>query len=239
MKKTKELNNQLANEYSKIDLEKEKIIKKANKEAENIIENTNKDALAIIDKLKKMEKRETKLHEIIAVKEELKNIDNNKVEIKKEPENNVKYDFKPGDDVYIIDYDQYGVINKQIKKDLFSVSIGNIVANFKQNELKLVKPKKLSEQEHSKNVSFTKKSSVKLTLDLRGCRYEEAKDLLDEYIDDLMCSNIKQANIIHGYGTGVIRELVQSFLKKSPHIASYRYGGEGEGGFGVTVITLK
>ena len=44
------------------------------------------------------------------------NKNSNKVEIKKEPENNVKYDFKPGDDVYIIDYDQYGVINKQIKK---------------------------------------------------------------------------------------------------------------------------
>ena len=74
---------------------------------------------------------------------------------------------------------------------------------------------------------------------MRGCRYEEAKDLLDEYIDDLICANIKQANIIHGYGTGVIRELVQNFLKRSPHVASYRYGGEGEGGFGVTVITLK
>ena len=239
LKKTKELKDKLSVEYKKIDDEKEKIIKKANKEAEGIIENTNKEAQTIIEKLKKMEKRETKLHEIIAIKEELKNIDNNKVEIKKEVENNVLYDFKHGDDVYIIPYDQYGVIEKQIKKDLFSVSIGNIVANFKQNELKLVKPKKVKEQEHSKNVSVSKKSSVKLTLDLRGCRYEEAKDLLDEYIDDLMCSNIKQANIIHGYGTGVIRELVQSFLKKSPYVESYRYGGEGEGGFGVTVITLK
>ena len=126
-----------------------------------------------------------------------------------------KYDFKVGDDVYIKDYDQYGVINKIIKKDLFSVSIGNIVANFKQNELKLVKPNKQKAMDTSKNISFTKKSTVKLTLDLRGCRYEEAKDLLDEYIDDLVCSNIKQANIIHGYGTGVIRELVQNFLKRS------------------------
>ena len=237
--KSQELNKKLSEEYKKIDNEKEKILKKANLEAEEIINNTHKDAINIIEKLKKMEKRETKLHEIIAVKEELKNIDNNKATIKEEPQNNVYYDFKQGDDVYIIDYDQYGTINKQIKKDLFSVSIGNIVANFKRNELKLVKPKNLTEQEHSKNVSFTKKSSVKLTLDLRGCRYEEAKDLLDEYIDDLICSNIKQANIIHGYGTGVIRELVQNFLKRSPHIASYRYGGEGEGGFGVTVITLK
>lgn len=239
LSKSKELNAKLQEEYKNIDKEKEKIISRANKEAQNIIDNTHVEALEIIEKLKNMEKRETKLHEIIAVKEELKKIDNNKVEVKKQEQETPKYDFKVGDDVYIIDYDQYGVINKIIKKDLFSVSIGNIVANFKQNELKLVKPNKLPTYEASKNVKFTKKSSVKLTLDLRGCRYEEAKDLLDEYIDDLICSNIKQANIIHGYGTGVIRELVQNFLKRSPHIASYRYGGEGEGGFGVTVITLK
>ena len=116
--------------------------------------------------------------------------------------------------------------------------MGNIVANFSKNELKLVNPNKIAKKDSSTSVNI-KKSSVKLTLDLRGCRYEEAKDLLDEYIDDLVCSNIKQANIIHGYGTGVIRELVQSYLKKSPHVQSYRYGGEGEGGFGVTVITMK
>ena len=55
----------------------------------------------------------------------------------------------------------------------------------------------------------------------------------------LMASGIKQANIIHGYGTGVIRELVQSYLKNNKNISSYRYGGENEGGFGVTVVTLK
>lgn len=239
LSKTKEFNEKLKEEYSKIDIEKEKIIKKANKEAQLIIDNTNVEASQIIEKLKKMEKRETKLHEIIAVKEELKKIDENKVEEVKNEITEEKYEFKVGDDVYIKDYDQYGVINKIIKKDLFSVSIGNIVANFKQNELKLVKPNKQKTIDASKNISFTKKSTVKLTLDLRGCRYEEAKDLLDEYIDDLVCANIKQANIIHGYGTGVIRELVQNFLKRCSHIASYRYGGEGEGGFGVTVITLK
>ena len=239
LSKNKELNAKLKDEYLHIDNEKNKIIKKANQEAQTIIDNTNVQALEIIEKLKKMEKRETKLHEIIAVKEELKKIDDNKVEVKKQVENTPKHDFKVGDDVYIIDYDQYGTINKVIKKDLFSVSIGNIVANFKQNELKLVKPSKQNVKDVSKNISFTKKSQVKLTLDLRGCRYEEAKDLLDEYIDDLVCSNIKQANIIHGYGTGVIRELVQNFLKRSPHVGSFRYGGEGEGGFGVTVITLK
>ena len=83
------------------------------------------------------------------------------------------------------------------------------------------------------------RASVSLTLDLRGKRYEEAKEALDKYIDDLLLTGLKQATIIHGFGTGVIREMVQSYVKSNPHIGAYRYGGETEGGFGVTVITLK
>ena len=90
------------------------------------------------------------------------------------------------------------------------------------------------------NFSFRKsKATISMTLDLRGKRYEDAKEALDKYIDDLVVVGLKQATIIHGYGTGVIRELVQNFLKNNKNIASYRYGGENEGGFGVTVITLK
>ena len=46
-------------------------------------------------------------------------------------------------------------------------------------------------------------------------------------------------SIIHGFGTGVIRELVQKKLKNNPNVESYRYGGQNEGGQGVTVVTLK
>lgn len=237
VRKTNDLNKKLELEYNNISIEKEKIILKANEEAEKIIKDTKLDALKIIDKLKLMEKRETKLHEIIEVKQDLKKIDENKIEIKKKNEDNNDI-INVNDDVYIKDYDQYGVVTKILKNETFLVSMGNIVAKFSKNELKLVNLKTNSSANLSKSVSF-KKSNVKLTLDLRGCRYEEAKDKLDEYIDDLVCSNILQATIIHGYGTGVIRELVQSYLKKSPHIDTFRYGGEGEGGFGVTVITLK
>ncbi|HPD12380.1 MAG TPA: Smr/MutS family protein, partial [Bacilli bacterium] len=90
--------------------------------------------------------------------------------------------------------------------------------------------------------SFTKvasKATVSLTLDLRGLRYEEAKEKLEKYFDDCLFSGTLQFTIIHGYGTGAIRELVQSFLNKNPHVESYRFGGAGEGGMGVTVVTLK
>ena len=78
-----------------------------------------------------------------------------------------------------------------------------------------------------------------MSLDLRGERYEDAKILLDRYLDDCQLHNIKQATIIHGYGTGVIRELVQKTLKASRYVESFRYGGAGEGGSGATVVTFK
>ena len=108
-----------------------------------------------------------------------------------------------------------------------------------RSELKLVKSQ-VVEKPKDIGISFSKsKINVSMTLDLRGKRYEEAMDLLDKYIDDLLLVGMKQASIIHGFGTGVIRELVQSFVKNNKNISSYRYGGENEGGFGVTVITLK
>ena len=63
--------------------------------------------------------------------------------------------------------------------------------------------------------------------------------MLEKYLDDLLLANLKSATIIHGFGTGAIRELVQDFCRKNKFIDSYRYGGAGEGGLGVTVITLK
>ena len=103
---------------------------------------------------------------------------------------------------------------------------------------KVKKTPKVSEPK-SRISTSTSKANVSLVLDLRGKRYVEAEDALDKYIDDLVLVGIKQATIIHGYGTGAIRELVQSFVRRSPHIKSFRYGGETEGGFGVTVIELK
>ena len=63
--------------------------------------------------------------------------------------------------------------------------------------------------------------------------------VVEKYFDDAMLCGLKQFTIIHGYGTGTIRSLVQSYLKTHKAVESYRYGGAGEGGMGVTVVTLK
>ena len=121
----------------------------------------------------------------------------------------------------------------------FDVEIGNISVNVFKEDLEVVE---IEKREVVHNIVVERNSSTKsvsLSLDLRGARYVDAKDMLEKYLDDLLLANFKSATIIHGFGTGAIRELVQDFCRKNKFIESYRYGGAGEGGLGVTVITLK
>ncbi len=75
-------------------------------------------------------------------------------------------------------------------------------------------------------------------LDLRGKRAEEVEPELDSYLNDVSVSNFSQVRIIHGFGTGVVRQIVRDIVASHPLVKSFRSGGKGEGGDGVTVVEL-
>jgi DNA mismatch repair protein MutS2 len=75
--------------------------------------------------------------------------------------------------------------------------------------------------------------------DIRGMRAEEVYAELDRYLNDAYLSNLPFVRIVHGKGTGVLRQVVRDILRSHPLIASFRLGEAGEGGDGVTVATLK
>lgn len=238
----KEDTYQIKQEYDakvkKFEKEKQILYKKAQAEADEFVMTIKNDALQIIEEAKKLKNDQVKLHEIIDVRHQVNNLDRDFVK-EREMQNTDNSNLEVGDDVYITSYDQYGTISRILKDNQYEVSIGNMSVKLAKKELTKVKTI-TNQQPKEINFSFRKsKATISMTLDLRGKRYEDAKEALDKYIDDLVVVGLKQATIIHGYGTGVIRELVQNFLKNNKNIASYRYGGENEGGFGVTVITLK
>ena len=238
----KEDTYQIKQEYDakvkKFEKEKQILYKKAQAEADEFVMTIKNDALQIIEEAKKLKNDQVKLHEIIDVRHQVNNLDRDIVK-EREMQNTDNRNLEVGDDVYITSYDQYGTISRILKDNQYEVSIGNMSVKLAKKELTKVKTI-TNQQPKEINFSFRKsKATISMTLDLRGKRYEDAKEALDKYIDDLVVVGLKQATIIHGYGTGVIRELVQKFLKNNKNIASYRYGGENEGGFGVTVITLK
>ena len=83
------------------------------------------------------------------------------------------------------------------------------------------------------------RSGVRMELDLRGHSVEEGILKLDKYLDDAVMGGLSQVQIIHGKGTGVLREGVRSFLKGHSQVEGFRYGQANEGGSGVTVVVLR
>ena len=93
-----------------------------------------------------------------------------------------------------------------------------------------------------KQVNVVKRAGGKgpqARLDLRGKRYEEAMEALDAFIDQALLNNMAQVDIIHGIGTGVIREGVTKYLQRNKQVKSFGYAPQNAGGSGATIVTFK
>ncbi|MGD9886820.1 MAG: endonuclease MutS2 [Bacilli bacterium] len=216
--------------------EKNRILKVAEEEARKIIANTSKKMESILNELEQMKLKEIKLHEIAEIKHQIK-------EAKEEAK--IQMDFIPDErelsinqQVYVENYACYGTIIKKRQNNKYDVQIGNAQVTIEKQFLRLTEQTK-TEQPIKTSTALGVKKTVSLSLDLRGMRYEEAKDILNKYLDDAAYANLHQVSIIHGFGTGVLRELVVNSLKASPLVENFRFGGAGEGGQGVTIVNFK
>jgi len=84
----------------------------------------------------------------------------------------------------------------------------------------------------------THKPRVSLELDLRGKRAEEVEPLLDGYLNEASLSGLSRVRIIHGIGTGTVRQIVREALASHPLVTSFQPGEQGEGGDGVTIVSM-
>ena len=88
--------------------------------------------------------------------------------------------------------------------------------------------------------NFTlKKYTVSARLDLRGFRVEDALDSLELYLDEVSLASLNEVIVIHGHGTGALKQAVREYLSISPYVKSYRPGNDSEGGDGVCVVYIK
>lgn len=213
------------------------IVAKAKKEASLILDETKSKSEEILKELNKLkDDKYFEEHKLASLKHDVRNLS---VNDKEEKLFNDKINV--GDLVYIKSYQTTGEV-KKIKNDKYEVQCGRFTMTFNLNEISLeshqvTKPKK--EVKKKSTTLVTKTSSAKMTLDLRGYRYEEVASALDKFIDDAYLANMPQVYVIHGFGTGAVRDAVYKYLKKSSYVKSYRFGGEGEGLNGCTVVYLK
>jgi DNA mismatch repair protein MutS2 len=87
-------------------------------------------------------------------------------------------------------------------------------------------------------VGLAKALAVASSLALRGQRADEALEQLDKYLDDATLAGLRQVTVIHGKGTGALRQAVREHLSQHPEVETFRLGGESEGGSGATIVTL-
>ena len=121
-----------------------------------------------------------------------------------------------------------GAMKMKVKKDELAVLDGN----YKE-------PNKVKIPGTSFNSFELKRYAMSQTLDLRGFRVEEALDEVESYLDKASLANLSPVYIIHGHGTGALKQAVRDFLKTSPYVAKYRPGEDSEGGDGVSVVDIN
>lgn len=149
-----------------------------------------------------------------------------------------KQQIKVGDEVHVNSYDQDGVVIGQDKKGNFEVQLGILKMRLPQEQL--TKLKKTPTKAATNYVSRRRAhDNLPLQLDLRGKRYEEAMQDLDQYLDAALLAGYQEVTIIHGFGTGVIRKGVQKYLSHHPRIKKFQYAPASAGGQGATIVQLR
>ena len=236
------MNRALKKLYNELNREKETELNKAREQAAEIVELALSESDQILKNLHS--KSQLKPHEIIEAKAELKKLAPEKVDLSKNKvlqKAKKKRAPKVGDDIVVLSYGQRGTLINQLKDGRWEAQVGLIKMTLEEKEFDLVQAQQEAPVK-KKQVNVVKRASGRgpqARLDLRGKRYEEAMNELDAFIDQALLNNMAQVDIIHGIGTGVIREGVTKYLQRNKHVKSFGYAPQNAGGSGATIVTFK
>ena len=238
------LKNNLQKDDSKIREKEKEIINKAKLEARQILLNAKDDATSLISKMKEISENSETMKDLNNIRNNLnnsiKNISlsgNDSLDIKPIDEKEIVVGAK----VFVSTLGQNGTVLSKISKSKdVQVQIGLIKTNIAIKYLE--KPKKIkndiniSSSVSSFGSSISKTRTVNSEINVIGLTVDEAIPLIDKFIDDCFLAKLESARIVHGKGTGKLRNGIHSFLKKNKRVKSFRVGTYGEGEMGVTII---
>lgn len=155
-------------------------------------------------------------------------------------------DIKPNMEVFVKTLGKNGIVISHISKSGdVQVQIGIMKMNININYLEKAHAdnnSKINNKTQIKSSGYTsisKSKTAKSEINVIGLNVEEAVFVVDKFLDDCSLAKLQTVRIVHGKGTGKLKNGIHQFLKKHPHVKSYRMGTYGEGEMGVTVVELK
>lgn len=245
LEKIKSLKSELEKDNSDVKQKEKELIENAKLEARQILSDAKDTASQIIKEMNSIYENSDevkKLHNLRnSLNDSLKKTNSHNINTVI-PEGSLKReDIKIGMQVYVNTLMQDAtVLSLPDKSNNVQVQIGNIKTKVNINVLSqsISKPKKDVASNSNKNLNLKSKSASH-EINVIGQTVDEAIFVIDKFLDDCFLAKLENVRIIHGKGTGKLRQGIHAFLKKHPLVKEFRVGTFGEGEIGVTIVTLK
>ncbi len=247
------LQDQLQKKNEKIDRAKDKILREANEKAREILQEAKEVADETIRDFNKvgmgadireLEKKRQKIRDKITDKNEKLSLKNNSSQKQSDKKAIDPKKLKKGDTVRIVSMGLKGIVNTlpDAKGNLF-VQCGIMRTQTNINDLVLTEDSAVStpslQRTNTSKLKMSKSFSVSTEINLLGKTVDEAIAELDKYLDDAYLAHLPSVRVVHGKGTGALRNAVHNHLKRLKYVKEYRLGEYGEGDAGVTIVTFK
>lgn len=257
LRENEKLRNELSTERQKLKEEKEFELEKARRESAEIVKRVMRESQTLIDELDSIRKQKEKdnfAQMAIDARHKQKSAIN-KLYLEANPVSDNSNDgyvlprpLKKGDHVIVSDSGRKGiVVTPPDSKGSCFVQVGIMKTKIDVNKLRLVEKQQVKKQAHkptgngisTKGVESRMTRRAQSELDIRGYASDDGIYEVDSFLDEAVMSGLSIVTIIHGKGTGVLKNAVRNHLKHHPHVKSARKGIYGEGEDGVTVVELK
>jgi DNA mismatch repair protein MutS2 len=233
------LRSELAERLEKIEDERVAILEKARKQAQDELEGLRAEIGKLRAELARARKPLADVQTIRQAAEELEETVEQPATRQAVPESAPGRPLRLGDSVRVRSLGARGVVTALSQEDA-EVQIGALRARARFTDLELLAEQPVSEAagaEWQGMIQLPK--AVANEVSLRGMRFEDAFGKLDRYLDEAYASGLRSARIIHGKGTGTLRDMVRNELRKREYVERYDFAMPHEGGEGVTVAYFR
>lgn len=233
------LKEDLENKYNDLKTKESEILNKAKENAKNILLEAKEDANDIIKTLENTSntKKANEIRNSLNRKISDLNV-NNEITLSKNINTIPKENLKINTTVFVNSIKQNGVVVSNILKDnKVKVQVGIIKTFFDISDLSYPieqKQKNIPSSHREFNIK-----QIPSEINVIGKNIDEACFLIDKYLDNCFLNGLMTSRIVHGKGTGALREGIHKYLKNHPHVKDFRIGTFGEGEMGVTIVNLK
>lgn len=247
--KISELEKNLIHSNEALRKQEQDLINNAKIKARDILLDAKEEANEIIKKMHKLgssdvktaDNLRNKLNKKIKDNSVLEHVPNNTLDISKTLEPN---EIKPNLEVFVKTLGKNGTVLSYLSKsNEIQVQIGIMKMNINIKDLEKAHKDNSSKSDNkvqtSGYTSISKSKTAKTEINIIGLTVEEAIFIVDKFLDDSSLAKLKTIRIVHGKGTGKLKNGIHHFLKTHPHVSSFRIGTFGEGEMGVTVVELK